>query len=107
MGKVFGGFTTVLWSITKADKPDDHAVLFSVDSMLKFPCLKKGEAVQHILTYGPVFKNWCLGFGSPMNTQGWSSFPGCGNEEYKGYFELTADSNGKSILTGEGYNFRS
>ena len=40
---------------------DEKALVFSVDSELKFPCLKVDDAICHQEDYGPEFGNSCLG----------------------------------------------
>ena len=53
--RVCGAYTSVPFN-TKGDwMPDDKAVVFSVDSSLKFPCIDVTRAVLHHSGYGPVF----------------------------------------------------
>ena len=104
-GKICGGYTTVSWQPGNGEGlRDDSAVLFSVDSRQKFPCLNKDQAVQHHSSFGPMFSNKSLAFGSPMNAQAYSGFS-AGNDQY-GLYNLTADNCGKSTLTGETPQFK-
>ena len=59
-GRVFGGYASVSWTSRGKYKADEKAVIFSIDSEAKYPCLQLEEALYHKKRQGPSFGGECL-----------------------------------------------
>ena len=100
--RVSGGFTTVSQGYGDGDFISDaKALVFSVDSEVMFPCIKHDQAVYHNSSTGPRFGGSCLGIQN-MNKQNGCYCAFTGSENDKGYYKVSDDGKGNSILTGEG-----
>ena len=103
VGRISGGFTTIPWKQQKEAgwQKDEKALVFSVDSELKFPCLQVDDAICHQEDGGPQFGFYCLGIQN-MNKPNLSncSFKDNGINHY--LYKVSDDGNGNSVLTGEG-----
>lgn len=98
-GRICGGFTLVSWSDGGGFKQDSEAKLFSLNPFKVFPVKKKEHAVFHSGTDGPNFGQPHLAlFREPMNGEKKCV---CHFNESK-YYEIGADDDGNSELTGEG-----
>lgn len=88
------------WGDIGGFKEDPKAMIFSVNEKLKFPCLKSKQAIVHAVNSGPHFGEEELAIcSSPMNgPSAGKAKKSSENSVYKAF----ADSEGASLLTGEG-----
>ena len=103
-GRISGGYTQLSWTSPSSGTyyKDDSAFLFSVSFSKKYPLTSGQKAIYCSSTFGPDFDsgNSNLGlFSEPMN--------GNNNGVSKlGFgYNIPGDSEGKSILTGDGDRF--
>ena len=103
-GRVCGGFTRVPWSspsFTGCFKYDPQAFVFSVDYRNRFAPKDSLQAVWHHHACGPNFGGGALRvFKDPMDMDGaGGSYL---NSPAEGSYQIPPDSDGNSVLTGEG-----
>ena len=103
-GRISGGYTQLSWTSPSSAKyyKDDSAFLFSVSFSKKYPVTSGQDAIYCASNRGPCFYSGSTNLGlrdEPMNgSNNGYSYLG------KGY-NIPGDSEGKSILTGDGNKF--
>ena len=102
-GRVCGGYTAVSWlspPFTGYYKYDPTAFLFSLDNRARFATKEPNQAVFHHKTCGPNFGNGSLKIArEPMNAENAGT---CCTKNMINAYYVETDSEGDSILTGEG-----
>ena len=106
-GKGCGGYTKVSWKPrTKGEfQEDSDAFIFSLDTLTKFKPSDPRMAVRHSIEYGPTFGYCSLAlWDDPMNDEnsGWCFTNGSGHSWGRDNYNIPNDSEGNSVLTGDG-----
>jgi hypothetical protein len=105
VGYLAAGYTSLPWASEGGDKEDSSAFLCALTN--KMQLFKPGnpkKAVYHASCYGPSWYGSLAAYHSPMNSvDGGYCFT---NEEGSGKYRIPTDSEGNSVLTGQGSHYK-